>query len=155
MHSCSAASARSSAARMPSADWWMHSFSPRMSFAAARSNLSSSLFVAAAEVTPEAGTNQRREKRTYPRWGPIGGGTGGYTRGGDPSEEGREDSKTALLLARTFLALGEDLERLLGGVQRGVDADLDLVHAAAEHHQRGHLRPHLSIPKMSKKYRKE
>mmetsp|Transcript_31307 Transcript_31307/g.68412 ORF Transcript_31307/g.68412 Transcript_31307/m.68412 type:complete len:251 (+) Transcript_31307:1092-1844(+) len=47
MHSCRAASARSSAPKMPSADWWMHSFSPWMSFAASRSTLSSSLFDAA------------------------------------------------------------------------------------------------------------
>eukprot|EP00976_Prorocentrum_cordatum_P117342 1196295-Prorocentrum_minimum.AAC.4 len=36
-------------------------------------------------------TNRRRDKRIYPGWGPIGGGTRGYTRGGDQSEEGQED----------------------------------------------------------------
>eukprot|EP00976_Prorocentrum_cordatum_P082966 1185049-Prorocentrum_minimum.AAC.1 len=47
---------------------------------------------------PGAGINRRRDRRIYPpakgasRWrGPIGGGTRGYTRGGDQSEEGQED----------------------------------------------------------------
>eukprot|EP00976_Prorocentrum_cordatum_P062096 1176578-Prorocentrum_minimum.AAC.5 len=37
------------------------------------------------------GTNRRRDKRLYPGWGPIEGGTRGYTPGGGQSEEGQED----------------------------------------------------------------
>eukprot|EP00976_Prorocentrum_cordatum_P096082 1190421-Prorocentrum_minimum.AAC.3 len=33
--------------------------------------------------------------RIYPGRGPIEGGTGGYTRGGDQSEEGQEDRMPA------------------------------------------------------------
>eukprot|EP00976_Prorocentrum_cordatum_P116384 1196153-Prorocentrum_minimum.AAC.3 len=40
---------------------------------------------------PGTGTNQRRDGKIYPGREPIGGGTGRYTRGGNQSEEGRED----------------------------------------------------------------
>eukprot|EP00976_Prorocentrum_cordatum_P099114 1191702-Prorocentrum_minimum.AAC.1 len=37
------------------------------------------------------GNDPRRDKRSYPGRGPIGGGTRRYTRGGHQSEEGQEE----------------------------------------------------------------
>eukprot|EP00976_Prorocentrum_cordatum_P031773 646498-Prorocentrum_minimum.AAC.2 len=49
------------------------------------------------EDIPKAGTNRRRDGRIYPRRGPVGGGTGGFSRDRDLSEQRWEDIPEAQL----------------------------------------------------------